>query len=347
MASMADLLASLDGKSLTVNRGDLVRGTVVSVTDTDLFVDLGTKAEGVIDRRELYGDYENLKVGDKIEAYVVTSENDSGQVTLSLERQSGRQGAPQKNWGKFTSAMNQKRKLQGKVLELNRGGVVVDVEGARAFLPTSQLSYASIKRLNDLPGQDLSVVVLEVDEGNNRLIVTDREEASDEVRSQVQKYESGQRVKGKIVAVTNFGVFVDVDGLEGLVFIQEASWDKVDDLSKIFSVGQEVEAVVTGVDVVMGRVNLSIRKLSEDPFSELAEKYQPDDVVKGTVRTITEEGVIFVLEKGLEAIMDKAKVDTTYEPGQQVTVLIDSVDARQRKIFVAPMLTSTSGLIYK
>ncbi len=344
---MADLLASLEGKSLTVNRGDFVHGTVVAVNDSEIIVDLGTKSEGVIDRRELYGDYENLKVGDKVEAYVVTAENESGRVTLSMERQSGRQGAPQKNWGKFTSAMNQKRKLQGRVVELNRGGVVVDLEGTRAFLPTSQLSFASIQKLNDLPGHDLSVFILEVDEGNNRLIVSDRDEASDEVRSKVEKYETGQKVSGRVVAVTNFGVFVDVDGLEGLVFIQEASWDKVDDLTKIFTVGQEIEAVVTGVDVVMGRVNLSIRKLSEDPFSEIAEKYQPDDVVKATVKSISDEGVIFTLEKGLEGVMVKEKVDTTYEPGQQVTVLVDGVDARQRKIFVAPMLTSTAGLIYK
>ncbi len=349
---MADLLASLDGKTLSVNRGDQVRGKVVTVTPNEIYVDLGTKAEGYIAKRDLLGEYEDVKPGDTLEAYVLMPENESGQIVLTLDPNLGRKSSynsPVRNWTKFITAMNQHKKIHGKVTEMNKGGVVVEADGVRGFLPSSQISFEHLTAINDLIGQDIALYVIEIDQNNNRLIFSDREEPSQDIQNQLSKFQSGQQVTGKIVAVLNFGIFVDIEGVEGVVFVQEASWDKVEDLTKLFNVGDQITALVNAVDTNMGRLNLSLKKLTQDPFAQIVEKYQPDDVVKATVKELVDGNVLFQLTDGVEAVMDKSKVDSTstYQPGQLVTVLVDSVDARNRKVNVAPMLTSTSGLIYK
>ncbi len=348
--SMEALLASLEGKSLSVNRGDQVTGTVVTVTNSDFVIDLGTKAEAVLPKRDLYGEYENLKVGDKVEAYVVATENESGQTVLSIDRNFGKSSkGPQKNWGKYVSAMNSKKRLHGRVMEANKGGLVVDLEGIRAFLPSSQINVANIKNVNELIGQEIGVRVIEVDPNNNRLIVSERDEPTEDLLAQLAKYEIGQKVTAEVSAVLPFGVIVSVDGLEAIIFGQDVAWEKIENLGELFKVGDSVEALITGIDQAMGRLVLSVKKLQEDPFAKIAEKYQPDDVVKATVTEVNENGVSFSLADGIMGVMDRSKVEsgTSYQVGQSVTVLVDSVDARQRRVNLAPMLTTTSGLIYK
>lgn len=352
---MADLLASLEGKSLTINRGDVVKGKVIASNNTDLVIDLGTKAEGILPKKDLYGEYENLKIGDNIEAFVAMAESESGQVLLSLDRptnqRAGFRNTPVRNWGKFISAMNQKKKLHGKVSEINKGGLVVEIEGIRAFLPTSQISFGNVGAINDIVGSDLAVTVIEVDANNNRLIVSDREEPSVELLDKLSTYEVGQKVSGEVVAVFSFGVIINVDGLEGILFGSDVAWERVENLAEMFKVGASVEALVAGVDQKLGRLLLSVKKMTDDPFTKMMDKYQPDDVVKAKVVEVGDVEISFELTGGVKAVMDKAvagaKAETTYEVGSEVTVLIDGVDPRQRKITVAPMLTSTSGLIYK
>ncbi len=164
----------------------------------------------------------------------------------------------------------------------------------------------------------------------------------------LKKYQVGQKATGKIVAVLPFGLVISVDGMEGLVFISDVSWEKVEDLSTLFKVEQEVEVVVTGADTELGRLNLSIKQLTEDPFTKIKEKYQPDDVVKGEVVQISTEGVKIKLDSGIEGLIPASKMGTnTYEAGKLVTVLVDNVDLRKRVINLAPMITSTTDLIYK
>ncbi len=355
MSSMADLLASLDGKTLTVHRGDQVTGTVVGVTDDEVYLDLGTKAEGVLNKKELSNEEaQNVKIGDKLSAFVISAESESGQVILASQPQQSRdtrsggfRGHAPRNWSKFIQAMQNKKRLEGRVTELNRGGVVVEVDGTRGFLPTSQLSFENVSKLTDLVGQTLSVVVLEVDENNNRLIFSDRREVPQETIAKLTKFEVGQKVKGSVVAVVSFGVFLTIDGVEGFVLIQEAAWEKVEDLNKLFKIGQEVEAVIVAIDQTLGRLNLSIKQLASDPFTAIAEKFQPDDVVKGTVKELTSDGAVVSLKDGVEGLLPNAKMESTYQVGQEVSLLVDTVDSRQRKIYLAPMLTSTAGLIYK
>ena len=353
---MEELLASQNKKLITLRRGQEVMGEVVAITDKELILDLGAKSEGVLPKRDL----ESAKIGDKIKVFIVQSENDSGQVVLSLQPQmkssfssSGKGDRRGTNWMKFVSAQNQKTKLQATVLELNKGGLIVETDGTRGFLPNSQVGFELISKLGEgldkLIGQTLGLTVIEVDSDNNKLIFTQRGQVSEEVKTKLKEFKSGQKVKGKIMAILPFGLVVDVASVEGLVFISDASWEKVDDLAKIFSVGQELEVVVLGIDESFGRLNLSVKQLQDDPFSVLTEKYPADEVVKAEVVSVSDAGVVFKLEESIEGLLPASKMESgvNYEVGQSMNILIDSVDARKRQINLAPFVTSTEGLIYK
>ena len=365
-------MASQSKKIVNLYRNKEVEGEVVFISDKEIILDLGTKSEGVISRRDFSEtQLKDLKVGSKLKAYVYMSENEHGQAVLSLQRQTmthlegakahlrgGRarggkgRGGRFADWSKFVSAQNQKSKLQGTVIEVNKGGLMVEVSGTRGFLPNSQVGFELLSKAGEgmdrLIGQDLTVTVIEVDQDNNKLIFSERGQVSDEVQKKLQGFKSGQKAKGKVVAILPFGLVVNVDGSEGLVFISDVSWEKVDDLSKLYQVGDEIEVLVTGLDQELGRLNLSIKQLVEDPFAKLAEKYPADEVVKGEAVSVTEAGVAVKLD-GIEGLLPAAKMDpdTVYEVSQTVTLLVDSVDVQRRKVNLAPFVTSTTGLIYK
>lgn len=354
--TMEQLLAGSLSKPLTLNRGDEVEGKVIAVLDNEVILDLGTKSEGIINKKELSED--SQVVGATVKAFVTLPENESGQVQLSIHKALSAK-MPQdrsKRWQRFIQAMHQNSKISGKVVEVNKGGLLVEVDGVRGFLPTSQISFKTLSEkasqgLDNLVGNELSLNVIEVNASTNRLIFSDRSAISDDQKSKLSSFTSGQTVKGKVVAVVPFGVFLDIDGLEGIIFTQEISWDKVDpaQLQKQFPVGETIEAIVSGIDETIGRLNLSIRQLSEDPFEKLVEDFQVDDVVKGTVKEVDSAGVKIELDKGMEGFMGSDKLDqgTSYEVGQTTNFLVDSIDKPKRRINLAPFLTSTQGLIYK
>lgn len=353
--------SSVQSQPLTLHRGQEIKGEVVAVTDKEITLDLGTKSEGIIPTREIPPpELENLKQGDKIKVFVLIPENENGQTVLSYERQAAaarlegfRSRRKSPDWSKFSSAQKQKSKLQGKVVEVNKGGLIVEVSGVRGFLPNSQVGFELMSKSGDgmdrLIGQDLTLTVIEIDQASNKLIFSERGQVSKEVRRKLKEFSPGQKVAGKIVAVLPFGLVVDVSGAEGLVFISDAAWERVDDLAKMFSAGQEIKVVVTGLDEELGRLNLSVKQLSEDPFAKLAENYPADEVVKGEVASVSEAGVVVKLAEGVEGFLPTSKMtpDVSYEAGKSMNFLVDSADTQRRRVNLAPFVTSTAGLIYK
>ena len=355
--TMEELLASMS-KPKTFSRGDLAKGTIVALTSGEIIVDLGAKAEGVLNKKDLSPEeLEGLKVGDELEAYVVIPEGDSGQIVLSLFKPSAAMGkrAEQqaKRWQKFVTAMQRKSKLTGRVVEANKGGLVVETDGIRGFLPSSHVGLSNIGNSTDglagMVDQELQLSVIEVDPASNRLIFSARTQLSDEVKVKLESLQVGQTVSGKIAAIAQFGLIIDLGGIEGVVYAQETSWEPVEDLNSSFEVGQEIEAKVLEKDDQTGKVSLSIRQLSKDPFEKIAEKFEVDDVVKGIVTKVTPTGVSVALEDNVEGFLPASKLElgTNYEIGQQVSVLVDGIDTAKRRVNLAPFLTSTAGLIYK
>lgn len=367
-------------KPLTLHRGQEVEGEIVSINEKEITLDLGSKSEGVITTREA-PNLAELKIGSKLKVYVYMQENEHGQTVLSWQKQaprldsdrgrfrdggqrggrSGRGRGP--DWTKFTQALNQKTKLQGKVTEVNRGGLIVEVSGVRGFLPNSQVGFELLSKsgagMDNLIGQDLTVTVIEIDADNNKLIFSERGQVSSDTMALLKKFKNGQKVAGKIVAILPFGLVMSIKEaigtVEGLVFISDVAWEKIDDLQNKFSVGQELDVAVAGLDEELGRLNLSIKQLIKDPFAELAEKYPVDEVVKGTVSAVSDKGISIALEdpaggeaSGIEGFLPASKISgTSYEVGKEITALVDSVDDQRRKINLAPFVTSTAGLIYK
>jgi small subunit ribosomal protein S1 len=353
--SMADLMAKQDKKTFKVTRGQEIEGEIITITDQDIILDLGTKAEGVLPKKDLTPEQTaNLKTGDKLLTFVVTSESESGQVVLTLQQiTSSRSGTNFARWQKFQDALKNGQTLNGKGLEVNRGGLIVESGGIRGFLPSSQVALGNAQQIEKLIGQDLSLTVIEVDPSQNRLIFSQKVTLTDEMKERLAKLKVGDKVKGEVAAILSFGIFITLSGehkgLEGLVHVSEVSWEKTEDPGKDFKVGQEVEAKIVSVDTQTGKVNLSLRQLSDDPFKELAKKYQPDDVIKGTVTRIASQGAFLDLGDGVEGVIPSARIeaDTTYEVGQSLTVIVDSVEENKRRISLSPFITTTKGLIYK
>lgn len=361
---MEELLASQSRKLSIPYRGQEIEGEVISISDKEVILELGTKSEGIIATREIPQEIKaQLKTGSKLKAFVAISENEYGQTVLSYRRQTssrptegasfGRgRGGRSADWGKFITALNQKSKLQGKVTEVNKGGLIVEVSGIRGFLPNSQVGFELLSKsgqgMENLIGQDLTVTVIEVDQSNNKLIFSQRGQISDEILATLKSFKPQQKVKGKIVAILPFGLVVDIAGAEGLVFISDVSWEKVEDLSTIYTVGQEIEVLVIGLDEELGRLSLSIKQLSEDPFASVVQDFPADEVVKGEITAASEAGVSVAL-KGVEGFLPASKMDsdTKYEVGKVMNFLVDSVDSNKRRVNLAPFVTSTAGLIYK
>ncbi len=354
---MEKLLAS-QTKVRNLSRGQELEGSVVAINNRDITLDLGAKSEGVLQVREVPKEkLPTLKVGDKLKVFVVIVENESGQTLLSSTYQIKQIGRDFKgrgpNWARFAQAQAQKSKLTGKVLEINKGGLIVDVEGSRGFLPNSQVGFEllskSSKGMDDLIGQNLTVTVIEIDQNNNKLIFSQRGQVSEEVKTKLREFKKDSKEKGKVVAVLPFGLVVNINGSEGLVFISDVSWERQEDLSLAYKSGDDVEVVVIGLDEDLGRLSLSIKQLSEDPFSKLSENYPADEVVKGEVISQTEVGVVFKFKDGVEGLLPKNKMELgkTYEVGSSIQLLVDAVDSQRRRINLTPFITSTEGLIYK
>lgn len=370
--TMADLLAkqtdkqSLSSiKNLKLERNQEIEGEIIQITSSDVILDLGSKAEGVLPKKD-YSDEQlaGLKVGDKISAFVVRSENESGQVVLGLNRavtNTGR-GGHRKNWERFISAKNKAQIFKGKALELNKGGLIVEVEGVRGFLPSSQVTLSQASKIDELVGNDLQVSVIEVDPGQNRLIFTQKTAVTEETKKKLAGVKQGDKVSGKVEAILPFGVFASLEnGLEALAHISELSWEKVEDPGVVFKVGDEISGVVTATDLNTGRVNFSVKQLKGDPFAEVAKKFQPEDVVTGTVIKVSSIGVSIELEParnaspsdagggGIEGLIHSNKVepDMEYPIGKKITCLVDSIDTQKRRVNLVPFRTSTKDLIYK
>lgn len=366
--SFADLFAASQSKVPSLRRNQEVTGTVVAVSPQEILIDIGAKSEGVVTGRELHavGDMvSKLSVGDKVDATVLFVENDAGQVVLSLRKLSG-----ERRWTDLEEKRESEEGIEVVALEANRGGVICDYLGIRGFLPASQLSSTPSK-LTDLIGKTLSARVIEVDRSTNRLILsqksTDKKDLT-EVLKLLAKVDIGETISGVISAVLPFGIFVEVETdkgtkrqrdrvdketagsakvkLEGLVHVSELSWEKVEDPTKMFTVGDKVEVLVIAKEETTGRLNLSLKQLQPDPFAQISQKYTKDLEVTGTVSKVTPYGVFVMLADptdkqgpSMEGLIHISKIppDISFEVGQEVSCTVDSVDVKARRIALVPV----------
>lgn len=338
-SSMEELLAVTGYQLNVLRRGQQVEGTVVDISPKEIVVDVGAKSEGIISGKEieLASDLvADLKVGDKILATVVYPENEAGQVVLSLRKTGG-----EKRWEQLIAKQQSEEMLEVKGVEVNRGGLVVDYMGLRGFIPSSQLSQENIGKVDKLVGQVIQARVVEVDKATNRLIFSQRPAVvPQEILDKLSKIKIGSTHIAKVTAVLPFGLFVTINGLEGLVHISELAWERVENLTNLFKVGDEVNVLVLGVDQVNGRLNLSIKQLTEDPWKKEAVKFSKDQKVTGTVTRLTPFGVFVNLVDKVEGLLHISKIppDFRINVGDKIDCLVESVDLDSKRVSLTLLL---------
>lgn len=344
--TMEELLAT-SGYTLSVpKKGETIKGLVTGVNRKMVMVDIGAKTEGIVADREY--DFakefiETIKIGDEIDVYVASDENERGQILLSLKR-----AMFDKLWTMLDDYLKNEKEVVVKTVELNRGGMIVRWQGLRGFIPSSQFGATYAGNLQGLVGKDISVKPIEVDREKNRLIFSEKHVSEAAVMEQretaLKSVKVGNTFSGSVTGVLSFGAFVAVvvDGLtvEGLVHISEISWEKVEDIHKYLKVGDKVEVKVLGVEEGTGKLNLSMKQLQADPWSLVAEKYAAGTTVKGTVSRAAPFGVFVNFEPGVDGLIHVSRIASfgDLKPGEPIEVLVENVDPEHRRMSLGPVL---------
>lgn len=344
----------------TFSRGDIVEGEVVDVRDGFLVVDIGFKSEGIVAGKELKSeliDWRELKVGDKVMVYVVKPEDEDGQLVLSIRRTQQATA-----WLNLEKAKEENKIVESVVVESNNGGLIVEIgKDIRGFIPTSQLDASRVyssgvrqvgkdisskvqKKLSSLIGEKISTRIIELDREKNRIILSEKmvTQARDlEQREKtLNKVKEGDILEGTVSGITPFGVFVNAEGLEGLVHLSELSWDKVEDIGSLYSVGTKVKVMVIGVSDGGKRVAYSIKRLQKDPWAEAISKYKIGDIVNGEVQKVVPYGAFVRIDNGLNGLIhiselsDKLVKDPAdiVKEGDIVKVKILSISSTERHL---------------
>lgn len=303
--TMDDLLAQSDIQQLKT--GDVVEGVVTSVRKNEVWIDLGARGVGVVMRREI-GHGQTLEEGQQVVTSVVDPEMDEGHALLSMRR-----AAKDRGWDELQRAFDNQEIIEISPYDANRGGLLVELEGIRGFLPVSQLAAGHyprvsgadkdeiLQKLNALTSKTLRVRILDISRKENKLIFSEKEAVKDDMAQRFSKLKVGDVVEGVVTGVIDFGAFVNVDGIEGLIHISEISWERVEDPRSYVKNGQNIEAKIIAID--KDRLSLSLKQMSEDPWLQEVKAFKKGDVVEGKVTRITPFGAFVQLSSSVEALV--------------------------------------------
>ncbi len=338
-----DFEAAIEATVLEFNDGDIVEGTVVSVDSDGAMVDVGYKSEGLIPVRELsirnnVDPNKSVQVGDRIEAVVLTKEDDEGRLLLSKKR-----AMYERAWGEIQEIAAADKTVEGTVIEVVKGGLIVDI-GLRGFLPASLVDLRRVRDLDPFIGETITAKVIELDRARNNVVLSRRaylEEAQAEERQGfLDNLAEGEVRDGVISSVVHFGAFVDLGGMDGLVHVSELSWQHVNHPNELVNVGDKVKVKVLEVDLDRERISLSIRQTSEDPWDVFAGEHEVGDVVDGTVTKTVPFGAFVSVGDGVEGLVHVSEIamhrvespELELSIGQSVKVKITEKDDERRRI---------------
>ncbi|HEX9502892.1 MAG TPA: S1 RNA-binding domain-containing protein [Patescibacteria group bacterium] len=329
--TMQDLLA-LEGVEIKVPKvGDVLEGRVLSVGKNEVYIDIEGIGLGVVRGRELYDEtvrISTLKIGDPVIASVVESENKEGNVELSF-----RQAGQERVWSTLVDRMKAHEVIQTKILEANKGGLMVEVNGVIGFLPVSQLSSEHYPRveegdknkilevLKSYVGKIFDVQVITADAHDEKLIVSEKAVGEEALRTKISKLTIGTVTEGEVSGIVDFGIFLKFgEGLEGLVHISELAWTRIDHPKDLYKVGQKVQAQVISID--RDRISLSIKRLQPDPWAEAIKKYQVGQVVKGKVNKVMPFGAFIELDPEIYGLVHSVELsnDEVKDPSEIVKI---------------------------
>ncbi|HWF45079.1 MAG TPA: 30S ribosomal protein S1, partial [Candidatus Kapabacteria bacterium] len=333
-------LEKLYGAALTtLTVGEIIKGHIVGINSSEVTVDIGFKSEGVIGRSE-FNQTPDIKIGDEIEVFLETMEDKEGRLILSRKR-----AEFTRTWQRVVDAQKTGEVLQAKCLRRIKGGMVVDVLGIESFLPGSQIDVKPVRDFDNFIGKTLDVRVVKINYANENVVVSHKvlleEHLQDQRKEIVEKLERGQVLEGTVKAMADFGAFVDLGGVDGLVHITDLSWGRISHPSEVIKLDQTVTVVVLDYDENKKRISLGMKQLTPHPWAEIAERYQVGQRVKGKVVSMTDYGSFIELEKGIEGLIHVSEMSWTQHVkhpsqlmsmGQEIEAVILNIDQDSKKI---------------
>lgn len=326
-----------------LKRGDVIEGTIVGFSDDGAYIDVGYKTDGFIPLRELTykpvnSPQEVVEENQKVDVYVIKEEDEDGKPILSKKRADF-----ERAWERIQTAKNEDKIIEAEVTQVVKGGLVVDL-GVRGFVPASHVAIEYVEDLGQFVGQKLRLKIIEADRNNNNVVLS-RKKVLEEEREKLKeetlsKLEEGQVVKGRVTKIVDFGAFVDLGGIEGLLHISEMSWGRIEHPSEVIEEGEEIEVKVLGVDREAERISLGLKQILPDPWDEFIEKYHVGDVVEGTITKTVSFGAFMEIEKGIEGLIHISQLayrhvisaDEIVKEGDHLKAKIINIDKTERRV---------------
>lgn len=332
--------------------GELIKGEVITASKAEVKLDIGGVMTGVVRGPELYEEddyYANLQPGDEVEATVIDAENENGELELSF-----RYAGQEKAWKDLFDAYDHKKNIKVRVVDANKGGLLVKYRQIAGFLPVSQLAPENYPRINggdkgkileklrSFAGKDFEVKVMTLDEKEDKIIFSEKEAWNERQKDVISKYSVGTKVEGTITAITDFGVFISFgENLEGLIHISELAWQRIDDPADLFKVGDKIEAEVIALED--SKIFLSAKKLMQDPWQEVAAKYKVGQVVEGVILKVNPFGLFVSLDNAIHGLAHisqlglapKQKINEKFKVDQKVKFEIVSIEPKEHRLGLA------------
>jgi small subunit ribosomal protein S1 len=303
------LIDEFDEKLKELEEGTIVSGEIINITnDAEVIIDIGYKSEGIVDLNE-FKNPDELKIGDRIEIFLEKKENKEGLVVLSRKR-----AEFYKMWDKFAKIHNSNKTIKGKVIERVKGGLSVNI-GVKAFLPGSQIDITPIKDFDQFIGEEIDLKIVKLNKKRRNIVVSRKaallEEKEKEREELLENLKEGMVVTGIVKNITNFGVFVDIGGLDGLIHITDLTWGRVDNPSEILSLGDEIEVKILKYEKDKERVSLGLKQLTPHPWETIDERYKEGDIVEGKIVSLTNYGAFMEIEEGIEGLIHVSELSWT------------------------------------
>jgi small subunit ribosomal protein S1 len=365
MSEMARLLDEQDVQFKSIKRGDVVEGQIVHIDADEILVDIGLKSEGVLSIKELpatgYGSREELNVGDNVLVYVVQPETPEGHAIVSIKR-----ARLERQWRIAQEQSDRGELLEAEVIDFNKGGLIVNLEGIRGFVPISQIlnlkrednadNAETQQKLQAMVGRKLQLKIIEINRNRNRLILSERL-AVQEWRARrreelLNELEVGEVRTGTVSNLANFGAFVDLGGADGLVHISQLAWSRVNHPSEVLKVGQKVEVQVLSVDKEKKKIALSIKRAEVDPWTTVESRYIVGQTVTGTITKIAPFGAFARIEDGVEGLIHLSELPSgisdpkqVLHEGEEVTVRILRIDPERRRLGLSMRQAGDEGTV--
>lgn len=350
----AELEELMAGTVVDFEDGAVVEGTVVKIDHDEVLVDIGYKSEGVIPARELsirndVAPQEIVSLGDHVEALVLQKEDKEGRLILSKKR-----AQYERAWLNIEKLKNADQMVKGPVIEVVKGGLIVDI-GLRGFLPASLVELRRVRELQPYIGRMIEAKIIELDRNRNNVVLSRRawlEEAQKEQRGDfLSNLKPGERRHGVISSIVNFGAFVDLGGMDGLIHVSELSWKHIDHPSSVVQVGDEVDVEVLDVDLSKERISLSLKATQSDPWQEFADGHEVGQLVYGRITKLVPFGAFVQVGDGIEGLIHISEMavhhvdqpEQVVAPGDELWVKIIEIDLQRRRISLSIKQAAEGG----